>query len=51
MNLQKRKIGDLWEVQEGTKKVWKVQFPHGILSFYTKKIAIKWSEELIREYG
>lgn len=37
-----RKIGEIWK--EGN--FWRVQFPKGIMSFKTKKIAMKWVEEL-----
>lgn len=40
----KRNLGEIWKVKEGSKIFWKVQFPKGIISFYTKKEAIKWSE-------
>lgn len=39
-----KKIHDIWKVQEGSKVVWKVQAPKGILTFRTKKLAIKWVE-------
>lgn len=38
----KRNINEIWKVKEGTKTIWKVQAPKGILSFQTKKAATKW---------
>jgi hypothetical protein len=35
----KRKVGEIWKEQEGSKRIWKVQFPSGILSCKTKKDA------------
>ena len=40
----KRNLGEIWKVKEGSKIIWKVQFDKGIMSFNTKKEAIKWSE-------
>ena len=40
----KRKLGEIWKVKEGSKTIWKVQFPKGIMSFNTKKLAIQWIE-------
>ena len=40
----KRNLGEIWKVKEGSKTIWKVQFKKGIMSFNTKKEAIKWSE-------
>lgn len=40
----KRELGQIWKVKEGSKTIWKVQFPKGIMSFNTKKLAIKWVE-------
>lgn len=44
-----KKIGEYWKVQEGSKVIWKVQFPNGIMSFNTKKVALKWVEQLQKE--
>lgn len=40
----KRQLHELWKVQEGSKVLWKVQAEHGILTFKTKRAAIKWIE-------
>lgn len=44
----KRKLNEVWKVKEGSKTIWKLQCPHGIMSFTTKKEAIKWQEAYIR---
>lgn len=46
----KRNLGEIWKVKEGSKTIWKVQFPKGIISYTTKKEALKWSEQLQKEY-
>lgn len=38
----KRKVGEIWK--EGN--TWRVQFEKGIMSFKTKKVAMKWVEVL-----
>lgn len=40
----KRNLGEIWKVKEGSKTIWKVQFPKGIMSFNTKKLAQQWIE-------
>ena len=40
----KRQLHDIWKVKEGSKTIWKVQAEKGVLSFTTKKLAIKWVE-------
>jgi len=40
----KRNLGEIWKVKEGSKTIWKVQFPKGIMSFNTKKLAMQWIE-------
>ena len=40
----KKKLGEMWKVKEGSKIIWKVQFPKGIMSFNTKKLAKQWIE-------
>lgn len=40
----KREIGEVWKVKEGSKTIWKVQFPKGIMSFNTKKDALLWKK-------
>ena len=47
----KRNLGDMWKVKEGSKTFWYVQFPKGVMSFYTKKEAQKWVNQLQKEYG
>ena len=37
-----RKINEVWKGKEGSKVVWKLQAPNGILTFKTKKQAIAW---------
>lgn len=36
------KVNEIWRAKEGSKTVWKLQAPKGILTFNTKKMAIKW---------
>ena len=40
----KRTLGEVWKVKEGSKTIWKVQFDKGIMSFNTKREAIRWSQ-------
>lgn len=40
----KFEIGDIWKVKEGSKTIWKVKFPKGIMSFTTKREAEKWKK-------
>lgn len=47
----KRNLGEIWKEKEGSKTFWKVQFPKGIMSFYTKAEAMKWVKQLQKEYG
>lgn len=42
----KRKIGELWK----EKNLWFVQFPKGIMTFKTKKVAMLWVNNLRKEY-
>lgn len=37
-----KKVHEIWKVKEGSKNVWKVQCPKGILSFKTKRQAEAW---------
>lgn len=39
----KRRLNEIWKVQEGSKILWKVQAPKGILTFKTKKEATRWA--------
>ena len=39
-----REVGEVWKEYEGSKVIWKVKFPKGIMSFNTKKMAMKWAE-------
>lgn len=43
-------IGTIWKVKEGSKTIWKVQFEKGIMSFTTKREAMKWVEQLRKDY-
>ena len=47
----KRQIHEIWKVQEGSKTLWKVQAPKGILTFKTKKQATLWVEKMEYTYG
>lgn len=38
----KRKLNESWKVKEGSKTLWKVQAPKGILTFNKKKDAEAW---------
>lgn len=40
----KRNVNDIWKIKEGSKIIWKVQCPKGILNFNRKKDAVKWIE-------
>ena len=42
----KRNIGELWSTCEGSRKLWHVQFPKGIITFKTKRVALLWSNQL-----
>lgn len=42
-----RKVNEIWKVKEGSKNVWKVQCPKGILSFRTKNEAQAWVKATI----
>lgn len=46
----KQEIGTILKVKEGSKTIWKVQFPKGLLSFNTKREATKWQEQLLKDY-
>lgn len=37
-----KKLNEMWKAQEGSKIVWKVQAPKGILTFNRKKDAEAW---------
>lgn len=43
-----RKMNEMWKVKEGSKTIWKVQCPKGILSFTRKRDAIKWVDATSR---
>ena len=47
----KHTIGELWKEKEGTKTFYRVQFPHGIMSFKTKKVAMLWVEQLQKQFN
>lgn len=38
----KHEINELWRVQEGSRVVWKLQAPKGILTCKTKREAVAW---------
>ena len=38
----KKQLNEIWKVKEGSKTLWKVQAPKGILTFEKKRNAIKW---------
>ena len=40
----KRTFNELWKTKEGSKTVYKIQAEKGILTFNTKKQALKWQE-------
>lgn len=40
----KRKVNEIWKVKEGSKTLWKVQAPHGIMTYNTKKQAMRVAE-------
>ena len=41
-----KKVGEITRCKEGSKTVFKVQFPKGILTFKTLKVAKAWQEML-----
>lgn len=43
----KHGLNDIWSEMEGSRKVWKVQAPHGILTFKTKKMAEAWVNSFV----
>lgn len=47
----KRNLGEIWKEKEGSKTIWKVQFQKGIMSFKTKREAIKVSQAFIIRYA
>lgn len=42
-------INEIWKDKEGSKTVWKLQAPRGILTFYTKKRAEEIAEVFKKE--
>jgi hypothetical protein len=49
---EKKKIGDLWkEEPRWSSKIgqWKVQFPKGIGTFRTKREAMLWVDQMIKD--
>ena len=40
----KKSLYEIWKVKEGSKTLWKMQFPKGILTFTTKKEALAWQQ-------
>lgn len=45
----KRQIGDIWKVKEGSRTIWKIQFPKGISYTYTKAAALLWQKQLKKD--
>ena len=45
----KHEIGDMSKVTERSKVLWKVQFPKGVMTFNTNKVAMKWYNLLKEE--
>lgn len=37
-----KKLNEIWKVKDGSKVLWKLQAPKGILTFKTKKQAVAW---------
>ena len=46
-----RKLGEMWKVQEGSKIWWYVKFPKGVMSFTTKKMAMRWVEQINKDFN
>lgn len=44
-----KQINSMWKVKEGSKTLWKVKAPKGILTFKTKREAVKWIEATRKE--
>lgn len=44
----KRKLNELWKVKEGSKTLWKVQAPKGILTFNRKQDAEAWVQAICK---
>jgi len=47
----KRQLHEIWKEKEGTKTIWKVQAPKGILTFKSYKLAHMWIEKIEATYG
>ena len=47
----RRNLGEMWKEREGSRTIYKVQFPKGIMSYATKREALKWVKQLEKEYG
>lgn len=43
----RHELHDIWKEMEGSKVVWKVQAPHGILTFKSKKMAEAWVKSFV----
>jgi hypothetical protein len=37
-----KKLHEIWRVKEGSKTLWKLQAPKGVITFNRKKDIIKW---------
>ena len=45
----KHQLHDIWKEQEGSKIVWKLQVPKGILTFKTKKKVEEFKKAINKE--
>lgn len=44
----KRELNEIWKVKEGSKTLWKVQAPKGILTFFRKRDAEAWVQAITK---
>lgn len=49
MEKTKRQLHEIWKTKEGSKTIWKVQAQKGIITFKTKKAAVKWVDSFKKE--
>ena len=45
----KRQVNEIWKEKYGTKTVWKLQAPKGVLTFTRKKDAYNWKNAILKE--
>lgn len=45
----KKQLNEIWKIKEGCKTLWKLQAPKGILTFRTKRDALKWQNASKKE--